>query len=106
MKSESLNPNRIKCKSCRNERSRKDRGRRRVGSGKIKFAASVRLKSATSADCPGAVTYRRREEWEVLQSTAGASKERLEGYGVDVTDETAVSALIGSFLGKARLGSR
>jgi NAD(P)-dependent dehydrogenase (short-subunit alcohol dehydrogenase family) len=41
-----------------------------------------------------AVTYRRREEWEALQSAAGASKDRLEGYGVDVTDETAVGGLI------------
>jgi len=41
-----------------------------------------------------AVTYRRREEWDALQSAAGASKDRLEGYGVDVTDETAVGGLI------------
>jgi NAD(P)-dependent dehydrogenase (short-subunit alcohol dehydrogenase family) len=41
-----------------------------------------------------AVTYRRREEWEALQSAAGASKDRLEGYGVDITDESAVSGLI------------
>ena len=40
------------------------------------------------------VTYRRREEWDALQSAAGASKDRLEGYGVDVTDETAVGGLI------------
>ena len=43
-----------------------------------------------------AVTYRRREEWNSLQSAAGASKDRLQGYGVDVTDETAVSGLIDS----------
>jgi len=46
-----------------------------------------------------AVTYRRREEWEALQSAAGANKERLEGYGVDVTDEPAVSGLIESLVG-------
>jgi len=43
-----------------------------------------------------AVTYRRREEWEALQHAAGANSERLEGYEVDVTDETAVSGLIDS----------
>ena len=47
-----------------------------------------------------AVTYRRREEWDSLRSAAGASSERLEAYGVDVTDETAVSGLIESLLGK------
>jgi NAD(P)-dependent dehydrogenase (short-subunit alcohol dehydrogenase family) len=41
-----------------------------------------------------AVTYRRREEWDALQTGPGASKDRLEGYGVDVTDETAVGGLI------------
>ncbi len=50
--------------------------------------------------CKVAVTYRRREEWESLQSAAGASKERLEGYGVDVTAEAAVTGLIESLLGK------
>lgn len=47
-----------------------------------------------------AVTYRRREEWEALQDAAGASKERLAGCGADVTDETSVSGLIESLLGK------
>jgi NAD(P)-dependent dehydrogenase (short-subunit alcohol dehydrogenase family) len=47
-----------------------------------------------------AVTYRRREEWEALQNAAGANKERLEGYSADVTDETAVSGLLASLLGK------
>jgi len=50
--------------------------------------------------CNVAVTYRRQEEWDALQSAAGASKERLEGYGVDVTDEAAVTGLIESLLGK------
>ncbi len=40
-----------------------------------------------------AVTYRRQEEWDGLQSAAGTSKERLEGYAADVTDEAAVSVL-------------
>jgi NAD(P)-dependent dehydrogenase (short-subunit alcohol dehydrogenase family) len=47
-----------------------------------------------------AVTYRRREEWEALQSAAGASKERLEGYAVDVTDETSVNGWIHNLLQK------
>jgi NAD(P)-dependent dehydrogenase (short-subunit alcohol dehydrogenase family) len=50
--------------------------------------------------CKVAVTYRRQEEWDALQSAAGASKERLEGYALDVTDETAVTGLIDSLLGK------
>ena len=50
--------------------------------------------------CNVAVTYRRQEEWDALQSAAGASKERLEGYGVDVTDEAAVTGMIESLLGK------
>jgi NAD(P)-dependent dehydrogenase (short-subunit alcohol dehydrogenase family) len=41
-----------------------------------------------------ALTYRRREEWEVLQTAAGVSNERLEGYDIDVTDETAVRGWI------------
>lgn len=41
-----------------------------------------------------AVTYRRQEEWEALQSAAGTGTQGLEGYGVDVTDETAVSGLV------------
>jgi len=50
--------------------------------------------------CKVAVTYRRQEEWDALQSAAGASKERLEGYGVDVTDEGAVTGLIENLLKK------
>src|SRR5216683_7441112 len=45
-----------------------------------------------------AATYRRQEEWDALQSAAGASKERLEGYRVDVTDAAAVTGLIESLL--------
>jgi NAD(P)-dependent dehydrogenase (short-subunit alcohol dehydrogenase family) len=47
-----------------------------------------------------AVTYRRREEWDGLQRAAGASKERLEGYDIDVTDETTVGGLIDSVVRK------
>jgi NAD(P)-dependent dehydrogenase (short-subunit alcohol dehydrogenase family) len=47
-----------------------------------------------------AATYRRQEEWDALQSVAGTSKERLEGYPADVTDETAVTGLIENLLRK------
>ncbi len=47
-----------------------------------------------------AVTYRRQEEWDGLQSAAGTSKERLEGYAADVTDETAINGLIKGLLGR------
>jgi NAD(P)-dependent dehydrogenase (short-subunit alcohol dehydrogenase family) len=47
-----------------------------------------------------AVSYRRREEWDALQSAAGENKERLEGYDVDVTDENAVTNLIKNLLGR------
>jgi NAD(P)-dependent dehydrogenase (short-subunit alcohol dehydrogenase family) len=47
-----------------------------------------------------AVTYRRVEEWERLQSAAGANKPRLQGFGVDVIDENAVAGLIGHLVEK------
>jgi NAD(P)-dependent dehydrogenase (short-subunit alcohol dehydrogenase family) len=46
-----------------------------------------------------AVTYRRREEWEALQGAAGTHKPQLEGYSVDVTDETAAAGLIENLAG-------
>jgi NAD(P)-dependent dehydrogenase (short-subunit alcohol dehydrogenase family) len=47
-----------------------------------------------------AVTYRRQEEWDALQSAAGANKQNLSGFTVDVTDESAVTALIGNLVAK------
>jgi NAD(P)-dependent dehydrogenase (short-subunit alcohol dehydrogenase family) len=47
-----------------------------------------------------AVTYRRQEEWDALQSAAGANKQSLSGFTVDVTDESAVTALIGNLVAK------
>ena len=44
------------------------------------------------------VSYRRQEEWDALQSAASASKGQLEGYGVDVTDEAAVTGLMESLV--------
>jgi NAD(P)-dependent dehydrogenase (short-subunit alcohol dehydrogenase family) len=46
------------------------------------------------------VTYRRQEEWDALQSAAGANRSNLEGNSLDVTDETAVTGLIGNLVGK------
>ena len=42
------------------------------------------------------VTYRREDEFRTLKSAAGARASSLEGSSVDVTDETAVTALIDS----------
>ena len=43
-----------------------------------------------------AVTYRRQEEFDVLNSAADGGREPLAGQRVDVTDETAVCRLIES----------
>jgi NAD(P)-dependent dehydrogenase (short-subunit alcohol dehydrogenase family) len=51
-------------------------------------------------DCTVAATYRRLEEWDALQTEAGVNKQRHEGHRLDVTDETAVTGLIQSLLGK------
>jgi NAD(P)-dependent dehydrogenase (short-subunit alcohol dehydrogenase family) len=41
-----------------------------------------------------AVTYRRPDEWDALQSAAGANVQNLSGFRVDVTDESSVAALV------------
>jgi NAD(P)-dependent dehydrogenase (short-subunit alcohol dehydrogenase family) len=46
------------------------------------------------------VTYQRREEWEALQAAAGARKSDLQGFGLDVTDETAVKDMIAELVSK------
>ena len=45
-------------------------------------------------NCKVAVIYQVPEEWTALQSAAGANKLHLEGFDVDVTDETAVREVI------------
>ena len=45
-------------------------------------------------------TYRKQEEFDATKSAAGASGSRLEGHGVDVTDEAAVRQLIDNILAK------
>jgi NAD(P)-dependent dehydrogenase (short-subunit alcohol dehydrogenase family) len=40
------------------------------------------------------VTYRRQQEFDALKNLAGGNASRLEGYGVDVTDEAEVGKLI------------
>jgi NAD(P)-dependent dehydrogenase (short-subunit alcohol dehydrogenase family) len=51
-------------------------------------------------DCRVAVTYRRQEEWDALQSAAGVDGQQLEGHNLDVTEETAVTGLIENLVGK------
>jgi NAD(P)-dependent dehydrogenase (short-subunit alcohol dehydrogenase family) len=51
-------------------------------------------------DCEVAVTYWRPEEWDALQTAAGAKRDHLEGQRVDVTDEKAVAGLIEALLAK------
>jgi NAD(P)-dependent dehydrogenase (short-subunit alcohol dehydrogenase family) len=46
------------------------------------------------------VTYRVPEEWAALQSAAGLKRDNLEGYSIDVTEETAVAAFIESLIAK------
>src|SRR5450432_996558 len=45
-------------------------------------------------------TYRRQDEWDALQKTAAASRQNLSGFQVDVTDESAVTALVGNLVTK------
>jgi len=40
------------------------------------------------------VTFRKQEEFDALKNLAGENGSRLEGYGVDVTDETEVGKFI------------
>ena len=61
------------------------------GTGGLGRAVSLAL---LERDYTVAVTYRRREEWDALQSAVGAHKPQLEGYSVDVTDETVVAGVI------------
>ena len=51
-------------------------------------------------DAKVVVTYRKQEEFDALKSAAGAGGSRLEGHGVDVTDEAAVRQLIDNILAK------
>lgn len=44
------------------------------------------------------VTYRQQKEFDALKSEAGAKGSAIEGYGVDVTDETAVRQLLAKVL--------
>jgi len=45
-----------------------------------------------------AVTYRRQDEFDALKLAAGATGSRLSGHVTDVTDEAAVSQLVGKIL--------
>lgn len=46
------------------------------------------------------VTYRREEEFQALRQAAGESASRLEGRGIDVTNEKDVAQLIASVVAK------
>jgi len=67
------------------------------GTGGLGRAVSLAL---LRQDYKVAVTYRVPEEWEALHSEAGDKKENLEGNSLDVTEETAVSALIANLVEK------
>jgi NAD(P)-dependent dehydrogenase (short-subunit alcohol dehydrogenase family) len=47
-----------------------------------------------------AVTYQRQEEWGALQTAAGAKKDQLEGFNVDVTNEVAVRGAVTALVEK------
>jgi NAD(P)-dependent dehydrogenase (short-subunit alcohol dehydrogenase family) len=67
------------------------------GTGGLGRAVSLAL---LEHDYTVVVTYRRAEEWDALQSAAGANRSNLEGASLDVTDEAAVSGFIGDLVGK------
>ena len=67
------------------------------GTGGLGRAVSLAF---LAQDCRVAVTYRRQEEWDALQSAAGVNKANLEGYSLDVTDQIAVSGLMASLAAK------
>jgi NAD(P)-dependent dehydrogenase (short-subunit alcohol dehydrogenase family) len=46
------------------------------------------------------VTYRRQSEFEALRDAAGAHASRLEGHGIDVTNDAAVHQMIASVFAK------
>jgi len=46
------------------------------------------------------VTYRREDEFEALRQAAGAHAPRLEGHGIDVTNDAAVHQMISSIVAK------
>jgi NAD(P)-dependent dehydrogenase (short-subunit alcohol dehydrogenase family) len=67
------------------------------GTGGLGRAVSLAL---LAQDYRVAVTYRRQEEWDALQIAAGANKQNLEGFSVDVTDQTAVTGLVANLVGE------
>jgi NAD(P)-dependent dehydrogenase (short-subunit alcohol dehydrogenase family) len=67
------------------------------GTGGLGRAVSL---SFLEAGCKVVATYRRAEEWEALQAAAGAKNSELQGFRLEVTDETAVKGLIATIVGK------
>lgn len=69
------------------------------GTGGLGRAVSLAF---VAQDYKVAVTYRRQKEWDALQIAAGANKQNLEGFSVDVTDQTAVTELVANLVGEHR----
>ena len=67
------------------------------GTGALGGAVSLAF---LEEDAKVVVTYRKQKEFDDLKRAAGASGSRLEGHGVDVTDEAAVHQLINNILAK------
>jgi NAD(P)-dependent dehydrogenase (short-subunit alcohol dehydrogenase family) len=67
------------------------------GTGGLGRAVSLAF---VAQDYKVAVIYRRQKEWDALQIAAGANKQNLEGFSVDVTDQTAVTELVANLVGK------
>jgi NAD(P)-dependent dehydrogenase (short-subunit alcohol dehydrogenase family) len=67
------------------------------GTGGLGHAVSLAF---LNAGANVVVTYRKPAEFEALKKAAGANAASLEGYSVDVTDENAVSELIGGIVAR------
>jgi len=67
------------------------------GTGGLGRAVSVAfLEEGTTV----VVTYRKQIEFEALHDAAGAHPSRLEGHGIDVTNNAAVHQMISSVVAK------
>jgi NAD(P)-dependent dehydrogenase (short-subunit alcohol dehydrogenase family) len=67
------------------------------GTGGLGHAVSLAFLDAGASVI---VTYRKPAEFDALKKAAGAKGASLEGYSVDVTDESAVSQLIGGIVAR------
>jgi NAD(P)-dependent dehydrogenase (short-subunit alcohol dehydrogenase family) len=67
------------------------------GTGGLGRAVSLAFLNAAATVT---VTYRKPEEFDALKKAAGANGASLEGFSVDVTDESAVSQLIAGIVAR------